>query len=128
LVAMTAHLQFPPLFLATKILMKLHPCFLPLILGVSARKLYEGLRQEAAALKIQKNFRRHTARKAYLTLCLSAISLQTGLRAMTARNEFRFRKQTKAAIIIQVPSSHLLQSHSPIVYKHSCSTLKECWP
>ncbi|KAF9680424.1 hypothetical protein SADUNF_Sadunf06G0119800 [Salix dunnii] len=82
--------------------------------GVSARKLYEGLRQEAAASKIQKNFRRYTARKAYLTLCFSAISLQTGLRAMTARNEFRFRKQTKAAIIIQVPSSLLLQSHSPI--------------
>ncbi|KAB5552541.1 hypothetical protein DKX38_009852 [Salix brachista] len=82
--------------------------------GVSARKLYEGLRQEAAASKIQKNFRRYTARKAYLTLCLSAISLQTGLRAMTARNVFRFRKQTKAAIIIQVPSSLLLQSHSPI--------------
>ncbi|KAH8505409.1 hypothetical protein Peur_045174 [Populus x canadensis] len=74
--------------------------------GVSARKLYEGLRQEAAALKIQKNFRRHTARKAYLTLCLSAISLQTGLRAMTARNEFRFRKQTKAAIIIQAKLRH----------------------
>ncbi|KAL3586178.1 hypothetical protein D5086_013045 [Populus alba] len=74
--------------------------------GVSARKLYEGLRQEAAALKIQKNFRRYTARKAYLTLCLSAISLQTGLRAMTARNEFRFRKQTKAAIIIQAKLRH----------------------
>ncbi|KAG6769940.1 hypothetical protein POTOM_025607 [Populus tomentosa] len=74
--------------------------------GVSARKLYEGLRQEAAALKIQKNFRLYTARKAYLTLCLSAISLQTGLRAMTARNEFRFRKQTKAAIIIQAKLRH----------------------
>ncbi|KAJ6746493.1 MYOSIN [Salix koriyanagi] len=74
--------------------------------GVSARKLYEGLRQEAAASKIQKNFRRYTARKAYLTLCLSAISLQTGLRAMTARNVFRFRKQTKAAIIIQAKLRH----------------------
>lgn len=35
---------------------------------------------------------------------LSAIKLQTGLRAMTARNEFRLRKKTKAAIIIQVSS------------------------
>lgn len=32
----------------------------------------------------------------------SAIILQTSLRAMTARNEFMFRKQTKAAVIIQV--------------------------
>jgi myosin-5 len=62
------------------------------------------LRQEAAALKIQKNFRRYSARKAYLTVLSSAITLQTGLRAMTARNEFRLRKKTKAAIIIQVSS------------------------
>ncbi|XP_060674643.1 myosin-17 isoform X2 [Ziziphus jujuba] len=69
--------------------------------GVSARKLFEQLRQEAAALKIQKTFRCFTARTSYLTIHSSAIKLQTGLRAMTARNEFRFRKQTKAAIIIQ---------------------------
>lgn len=67
-----------------------------------ACKLYEQLRREAAALKIQKHFRRHIVRKAYLTVRSSAITLQTGLRAMTARNEFRFRKQSKAAIIIQV--------------------------
>lgn len=30
------------------------------------------------------------------------IVLQTGLRAMDARKKFRFRKQTKAATIIQV--------------------------
>ena len=70
--------------------------------GVLARKQFEQLRREAAALKIQKNFRRYTARKSYLTLYLSAVTLQTGLRAMTARDEFRFRKQTKAAIAIQV--------------------------
>ncbi|GMY34657.1 myosin-17-like isoform X1 [Fagus crenata] len=69
--------------------------------GKKARKLYQQLRQEAAALKIQKNFRRYSARKAYLTVLSSAITLQTGLRAMTARNEFRLRKKTKAAIIIQ---------------------------
>uniref|UniRef100_A0A2P2MP27 Myosin-17-like n=1 Tax=Rhizophora mucronata TaxID=61149 RepID=A0A2P2MP27_RHIMU len=69
--------------------------------GVSARKLFEQLRQEAAALKIQKNFRQYTSQKSYENICRSAIMLQTGLRAMTARNEFRFRKQTKAATIIQ---------------------------
>ncbi|XP_041007508.1 myosin-17-like isoform X1 [Juglans microcarpa x Juglans regia] len=69
--------------------------------GILARKLYEQLRREAAALTIQKNFQRYIIQKAYLTVRLSAITLQTGLRAMIARNEFRFRKQTKAAIIVQ---------------------------
>ncbi|KAH9318445.1 hypothetical protein KI387_020214, partial [Taxus chinensis] len=41
------------------------------------------------------------ARKTYVRLHLSAILIQTGFRAMAARNEFRFRQQTKAAIIIQ---------------------------
>ncbi|KAL5572417.1 hypothetical protein UlMin_022014 [Ulmus minor] len=69
--------------------------------GIYARKLYEELRQEAAAIKIQKNFRRYIGRTSYLSLLSSAITLQTGLRAMTARNEYRFRKQTKAAVLIQ---------------------------
>lgn len=69
--------------------------------GLSACKLYEQLRQEAAAVKIQKDFRSFIATKNYQTLRLSAITLQTGLRAMTARDEFRFRKQTKAAVCIQ---------------------------
>ncbi|XP_020581074.1 myosin-17-like [Phalaenopsis equestris] len=66
-----------------------------------ARKFYEYIRREAAAVKIQKNLRRFSARKSYRRLRSSAIVLQTGLRAMSARNEFRHRKQTKTAIIIQ---------------------------
>ncbi|GAB2291863.1 hypothetical protein Dimus_026114 [Dionaea muscipula] len=69
-----------------------------------ASKLYEKLRQQAAAIKIQKNFRRYVARNSYKRTRSSAIILQGGLRSMAARNEFRFRKQTKAAIIVQ---SHL---------------------
>ncbi|KAL1547802.1 myosin-17-like [Salvia divinorum] len=69
--------------------------------AISARKLYEELRAEAASLKIQKNFRCHIARKSYKNLQHSAIIVQTGMRAMIARNEFRFRKQTKASIRIQ---------------------------
>ncbi|CAL5360325.1 unnamed protein product [Camellia sinensis] len=83
--------------------------------GMLACKLYEQLRQEAAALKIQKHFRRYIARKSYLTVRSSAITLQTGLRAMTACNEFRFRKQTKAAIIIQA----LLRCHRSYSYYKS---------
>ena len=67
-----------------------------------ARKLYEQLRRKAAALNIEKNFKGYIARKSYLQARSSAIILQTGLRAMKARDEFRFRKQTKAAIHIQV--------------------------
>nr|GMD55737.1 myosin-17-like [Ipomoea batatas] len=66
-----------------------------------ACKLYEQLRREAAAIKIQKSFRCFVAWKSYSTLRHSAITLQTGMRAMVARDEFRFRKQTKASIKIQ---------------------------
>lgn len=60
------------------------------------------MRREAAAVKIQKNIRRHEARKTFNKLRVSVLVLQTGLRAMAAHREFRFRKQTKAAIVIQV--------------------------
>lgn len=60
------------------------------------------MKREAAAVKIQKHVRRYEARKGYKKLHISALLLQTGLRAMAARKEFRFRKQTKAATIIQV--------------------------
>ncbi|KAK2412429.1 Myosin family protein with Dil domain-containing protein [Trifolium repens] len=69
--------------------------------GILARKLYEQLRREAAALKIEKNFKGYIDRKSYSKARSSAIILQTGLRSMKARDEFRFRKQTKAAIKIQ---------------------------
>jgi myosin-5 len=59
------------------------------------------MRREAAAVKIQKNMRRHKARESYLQLQAAVITLQTGLRAMSARKEFRFRKETKAAVHIQ---------------------------
>ncbi|KAL2471932.1 Myosin family protein with Dil domain [Abeliophyllum distichum] len=83
--------------------------------AISAGKLYEQLRHEAAALKIQKNFQCYIAWKSYLTLQDSAITLQTGMRAMTAHNEFRFRKHTKAAIKIQ---AHL-RCHTEYSYYRS---------
>lgn len=69
-----------------------------------ARKVYEMMRREAAALKVQKNLRKYFARKLYLQLQKSAVTLQAGLRAMSGRKEFRFRKETRAAILIQVSS------------------------
>ena len=73
-----------------------------LIVGQLARHVYEGMRQEASSLKIQKNFRMHIAQMAYKKLYASAISIQTGMRGMVARSELRFRRETRAAIVIQV--------------------------
>lgn len=70
--------------------------------GMLACKLYDGIKKEAASLKIQTNVRGHLARRKYTRLKLSGIVLQAGLRSMAALKEFRYRRQTKAAIIIQV--------------------------
>lgn len=53
-------------------------------------------------MKIQKNIRRYEARNTYIKLQASVLTLQTALRAIASLKEFRFRKQTKASIIIQV--------------------------
>jgi hypothetical protein len=81
----------------------MHILRVPLIIAARlACKLHGFLRQQAAALKIQKNIRCYFARRTYSQLCLSAITLQTGLRTMAARNEFNARNQNKASIQIQV--------------------------
>ncbi|PPD91802.1 hypothetical protein GOBAR_DD11268 [Gossypium barbadense] len=69
--------------------------------GQMTRHLYEGMRREAASLKIQKYARRFLKRKAYNNLRFSAISIQASLRALSARNELRSRKRTVAATVIQ---------------------------
>lgn len=73
-----------------------------MIVGELTRRVYEGRRKESASLRIQRDWRMHVARAAYKKLHFSAISIQTGMRGMAARNELRFRRQTKAAIVIQV--------------------------
>ncbi|XP_030490697.2 myosin-17 isoform X1 [Cannabis sativa] len=79
--------------------------------GKIACKLYQHLRQEAAALKIQKNFKQYRITKSYRIQRSSAIKLQAGIKAMLARKEFRFRKQTKAAVNIQA-HWHCYRAHS----------------
>ncbi|KAK6126771.1 hypothetical protein DH2020_039479 [Rehmannia glutinosa] len=97
------------------------------LLAISACNLYEQLRREAAAIKIQKNFRCYTARVSYLTLQNSAIIVQTGMRAMTALNEFRFRKHTKAAIKIQAHARcHRAYSYYRSLQKAAIVT-QCCW-
>jgi len=88
--------------------------------GQIARHVYENMRREAASLRIQRDLRMYIARKAYKDLCYSAISIQTGMRGMAARDDLRFRRQTRAAIMIQVRYSweinHQAQKFSPAVF------------
>lgn len=60
------------------------------------------MRREAASIRLQKHMRAHKARKSYTKLQASAVVIQTGIRAMASRNEYRYRRRTKAAIIVQV--------------------------
>lgn len=77
------------------------------LLGKLATKLFEHMKRQAASLKIQKNYRRHSFWMWYNRLKLSVTVLQTGLRAMAARNELRHKKTTKAAILVQVSTWYL---------------------
>ncbi|CAN4102059.1 unnamed protein product [Withania somnifera] len=95
--------------------------------GELARRVYEGLRREAACLKIQTDMRMHLARKGYKELCASAISIQTGMRGMAARNEVRFRRQTKAAIIIQSHSRAFLARLKYKKLKKAAITTQCAW-
>lgn len=67
-----------------------------------ASKLYVTLKREAASIKIQTKLRGHLARKSYMKLKLAVIALQTGIRVAAARAKFRYEKQTRGALIIQV--------------------------
>lgn len=52
-------------------------------------------------MRIQKQARTYICQTAFKKLCVSAICIQTGLRAMAARVEVQYRTRKKAAIIIQ---------------------------
>ena len=76
--------------------------------GTLARRRYENLRREAAALKIQTRYRMRQERNKYRDLWSASTTIQSGLRGMAARNKLRFFRQTKAAVIIQVfPRLHV---------------------
>ncbi|OEL30190.1 Myosin-6 [Dichanthelium oligosanthes] len=68
----------------------------------TARRCYENLRREAGSLKIQTCYRMHHARKSYVDICSASTTIQSGLRGMGARIKLRFKRQTKAAVIIQL--------------------------
>lgn len=51
---------------------------------------------------MQTCYRMHYARKNYVEICSAATNIQSGLRGMDARIKLRLKRQTKAAVIIQV--------------------------
>lgn len=63
------------------------------------------MRREAASIRIQKHARARRARVYYTSLQASAIVIQSGLRALAARNEYRYRRRTKASTKIQVKTT-----------------------
>ena len=75
---------------------------------ILACKLHVFLRKQAAVLHIQKSYRCYFAWKTYSELCSSAITLQTGLRAFGAYNEYIIRKQNRASIYVQVDYRFIL--------------------
>ncbi|GLT41490.1 hypothetical protein SLA2020_155500 [Shorea laevis] len=95
--------------------------------GDLTRKIYEGIRREAACLRIQRDLRGHLARKAYKELCSSAVSIQTGMRGMAARNELRFRRQTRAAIKIQSQCRKYLARLHYLKLKKAAITTQCAW-
>lgn len=76
--------------------------------GNLASKLFDKMRREAAAIRIQKHARRHQARKKYSKLRVSVLALQMTLRTMAARKEYQIRRRNKAATLIQVRFSDML--------------------
>lgn len=72
------------------------------ILGNIARKISKDMKREEAAIKIQKNLRRQIAKKDYGKTKSSAVTLQSGVRTMVARHEFRYKLTNRAATVIQV--------------------------
>ncbi|KAG6471144.1 hypothetical protein ZIOFF_072245 [Zingiber officinale] len=90
-----------------------------------ARKLYESLRREAAAIHIQKNACSYAVRKYYTKLRANAIVIQTGLRAMAANVEYRQRRRNKAAIIIQT-QWRLCQAHSSYKQVKKAALILQC--
>ncbi|XP_019453131.1 PREDICTED: myosin-9-like isoform X1 [Lupinus angustifolius] len=72
--------------------------------GELARRSYYHMKREAAAVRIQSYMRGKLARKKYTEIKIYVIILQTGCRAMVARDKLRYRRhsrQTSASTSIQ---------------------------
>lgn len=52
----------------------------------------------------------YLAKKSYKELYFAAVFIQSGIRGMASRDELRFQRQNKAAIMIQVLYTFLLKN------------------
>ncbi|KAG6400856.1 hypothetical protein SASPL_137700 [Salvia splendens] len=73
----------------------------PSLSGRLACKQFNNLKRDAASLRIQTNLRGRLTRKNYSRLKESVVVVQTGVRAMAAHRQFRYKNQAKASTIIQ---------------------------
>lgn len=81
---------------------------------------------EDAAIKVQTKARGRFSWMLYKNLRTSAIIIQTGLRTMTSRKEFRYKKRDTAATTIQVSFWHLSWALGKNFYEGSVIDLKQC--
>ncbi|KAG2327810.1 hypothetical protein Bca52824_010538 [Brassica carinata] len=100
--------------------------------GHVARRQFKAMRRESASLRIQKQARTYICQTAYKKLYVSAIYVQTGLRAMAARVELQYRMKRKAAIIIQASlkphqCSHILSYLISFKMKKAAITTQCGW-
>lgn len=79
-----------------------------MVSGMLASNFFTIMRKDAASLKIQTNWRWHVFRKNYNLLRHSTIVLQSGIRAILAREKFIHRRNSKTATVIQVIMIFLL--------------------
>ncbi|KAL8547199.1 hypothetical protein ACS0TY_006783 [Phlomoides rotata] len=69
----------------------------------------------------------YLAGKAYKEIYSSSVSVQTGMRGMAARNELRFRRQTRAAILIQSHCRKFLARPEYMKMKKAAFTTQCAW-
>ncbi|XP_051151183.1 myosin-15 isoform X2 [Andrographis paniculata] len=69
--------------------------------GHFARKKFSSMRENAAAIVIQKYFRWWFFRHAYLQLSSASLFIQASIRAFSTRQKFLYRKEHRAATLIQ---------------------------
>ncbi|XP_048137335.1 myosin-11 isoform X2 [Rhodamnia argentea] len=80
--------------------------------GKLAGKLFEHMKREIAATKVQNVYRGYSTRNKYIKMKVVAIAVQAAIRATFARCEFELKKHNKAATTIQCNwRRHRDQSH-----------------
>ena len=72
--------------------------------GHLSRNNFAVMRDTAAAIIIQKYFRSCFFRHSYMQLHSASILIQSSIRCFSTRQKFLYRKQGKAATVIQVPA------------------------